>query len=296
MTAIEQDISSRKLTLEEFKATAISALTYLSLSISGEKVKDNYKLHFQTHSGHTKWLRPINQNLFIYDPVKFSESFVRFQELLVKMRLKGSEYTETDLSLIDSVLYTIQQSIGCCFDLVANANSGRKHVGNRFEELMRVMFDELSITNIHHVLRIPYKTEDGKKIYSCEMDLVISPFSEIKSSQSKIHDKEIVVSVKTTSKDRMGKMFMDKILMEQVMGHKQKVVGIFLNDVQRNKENSISYTLVSNLFMVYTHFITPLEGVYYLDPPPNAYKAPFDQYMKPFSHLVTKDIWDLLSS
>ena len=94
----------------------------------------------------------------------------------------------------------------------------------------------------------------------------------------------------------MGKMFIDKILLERFVEHNQKVIGIFLNDVQRKESNNISFTLVSGLFMVYSNFLTELEGVYYLDPPPNALKEPFNKYMKTFSELITKDIWSLLSS
>lgn len=94
----------------------------------------------------------------------------------------------------------------------------------------------------------------------------------------------------------MGKMFIDKILLEKFVRHKQKVIGIFLNDVQRKEADNISYTLVSGLFMVYTQFLTELDGVYYLDPPPNALKKPYNRHMSPFSKLITSDIWTLLSS
>jgi len=91
-------------------------------------------------------------------------------------------------------------------------------------------------------------------------------------------------------------MFIDKILLERFVGHPQKVIGIFLNDVQRKESNNISFTLVSGLFMVYTKFLTELNGIYYLDPPPNANKKPYSNYMKPFSELITKDINSLLST
>ncbi len=93
----------------------------------------------------------------------------------------------------------------------------------------------------------------------------------------------------------MDKMFIDKILPERFVKHDQKVIGIFLNDVQRKESNKISCTLVSGLFMVYSNFLTELEGIYYLDPPPNVFKEPFNKYMKPFSELVTHDIWNLRS-
>ncbi|MFW6248379.1 MAG: hypothetical protein ACOC4J_01255 [Bacteroidota bacterium] len=89
---------------------------------------------------------------------------------------------------------------------------------------------------------------------------------------------------------------MDRILMENFVHHKVKMIGIFLNDVQKKEKNNISYTLVSGLFMVYTRFLTELEGVYYLDSPPNVFKPPYSSHMRPFSELITTDIWKLLSS
>ena len=93
----------------------------------------------------------------------------------------------------------------------------------------------------------------------------------------------------------MGKMFIDKLLLEKFVGHKQSVIGIFLNDVQRKENNNISFTLVSGLFMVYTKFLTELQGIYYLDPPPNANKTPYNKHMKPFSQLITEDISKILT-
>jgi hypothetical protein len=57
----------------------------------------------------------------------------------------------------------------------------------------------------------------------------------------------------------------------------------------------ISYTFVSGLFMVYTKFLTELEGVYFVDPPPITWKNPYNQHIAPFSQLLAKDIWKLLS-
>jgi hypothetical protein len=128
------------------------------------------------------------------------------------------------------------------------------------------------------------------------MDLIISPYEIVKSTTKDLDKNEIIVSVKTTSKDRMGKMFIDKILLEKFVNHPQKVIGIFLNDVQRKEDNNISFTLVSGLFMVYSKFLTQLEGIYYLDPPPNSNKKPYSNHMKPFSELITTDLKNLLTS
>jgi len=93
----------------------------------------------------------------------------------------------------------------------------------------------------------------------------------------------------------MGKIFLDKLLMQKFAKHPVKVVGIFLNDVQRKNTDKISYTLVSGLFMVYTKFLTKLEGVYFVDPPPITKKAPYNKHISPFSKFIVDDIWKLLS-
>ncbi len=297
MSSLINDLQEKKNLFAEFENLTIRILEYLPNVLSEQvKMKNGYNIHFSQSAGTIKFIRPINQRLFIYSPELFKTKLTDFKELVEKLKDKQEYWTDLEKELIDSVLYTIQQSIGAGFDLLANPNSARKHVGNRFEELIRAFFTEIGIANKRTVLQIPYKTDEGEKTYKCENDLILSPFNKVKSTGKHLDEKEIVVSIKTTSKDRMGKMFIDKILLERFVNHSQKIIGIFLNDVQRKKDNDISFTLVSGLFMVYSKFLTELEGIYYLDPPPNASKEPFTKYMKPFSELVTKDIWYLLSS
>jgi hypothetical protein len=105
---------------------------------------------------------------------------------------------------------------------------------------------------------------------------------------------EIVISLKTSSKDRLGKIFIDKLLLNKFVGHEVKVVGIFLNDVQRKETNNISYTFVSGLFMVYTKFLTKLEGMYFIDIPPQTKELPYSNYISPFSKFIIEDVWKLI--
>ncbi len=296
MLPLDKDLQSQKSTIHEFEIITVRVLEYLPNVLSDFNEKNGYKIYSSLIAGTTKYIRPINQRLFIYSSNEFKSKFSEFKTLIEKLKTQNDNWDDSEKELIDSVLYTIQQSIGAGFDLLVNPNSARKHVGNRFEELIKALFTEIGIANKKTVLQIPYKTDEGEKTYKCENDLILSPFEEVKSTNKHLDEKEIVVSVKTTSKDRMGKMFIDKILLERFVKHDQKVIGIFLNDVQRKESDNISFTLVSGLFMVYSNFLTELEGVYYLDPPPNAFKEPFNKHMKPFSELVTKDIWYLLSS
>lgn len=296
MLSLDLDLQRKKLSLEEFYELSDRILHYIPNVLSGHKTKGNYRIYASNIAGITKYLRPINEELFVFDPKEFDAKFSEFKEIVARIKQGDRDFSDNEIRNIDQVTYTMQQSVGAALDLMVNPNSARKHVGNRFEELIKILFTEIGIENKRIILQIPYETDEGRKIYKCENDLILSPYSMVKSTSQSLDEREIVVSVKTTSKDRMGKMFIDKLLLEKFVGHKQKVIGIFLNDVQRKENGSISYTLVSGLFMVYTDFLIELQGIYYLDPPPNAYKEPYNKYMNPFSLLLTRDIWRMLAS
>jgi len=295
MIPLDQDLQTQKQNIEQFSDITLRVLQYLPNVLSKAEIKNNYTIFSSEIAGNKKFIRPINNNLFIKNPEVFQDNFSKLKEIFQKIK-NGDKVSDEEKDCIDGTLYTIQQSIGAGFDLLVNENSARKHVGNRFEELIKAVFTELEVVNKKIVLQIPYETDEGPKIYKCENDLILSPHHKVLSTVNSLDEKEVVVSVKTTSKDRLGKMFIDKILLERFVGHSQKVIGIFLNDVQRKSTNNISYTLVSGLFMVYSKFLTGLEGIYYLDPPPNALKQPFSSYMKRFSVLITEDYKKLLST
>ncbi|ELR70152.1 hypothetical protein C900_03837 [Fulvivirga imtechensis AK7] len=295
MLPLAEDLKQKKNSLIEFAAIAKRVLQHLPDVLTSFEEKNGYRLYVSKSGSTTKHVRPINYNIFIPDPESFADAFGEYEKITLKLKNRELHFNKEEKNIINNVLYTIQQSIGVGLDLFVNPNSARKHVGNRFEELIKAIFVDLDVTNKKIVLQIPYETDEGKKIYKCETDLILSPYTNVKSTNKYVDEKEVIVSVKTTSKDRMGKIFMDRILMEHFVGHNIKMIGLFLNDVQRKENNNISYTLVSGLFMVYTKFLKELEGVYYFDAPPNAFKSPYKRHMKPFSELLTKDLWELLT-
>lgn len=295
MVALNIDLQQRKSSLHEFYQLTERILHYLPNILSNYELKNGYRIYNSNIAGTIKYIRPINQNLFIFSSGEFEIRFPEFETILTKCK-REVPISKEEMGKINSVIYTIQQSIGAGLDLMVDPNSARKHVGNRWEELVKSIFTEIGIANKKVVLQIPYETGEGTKIYQCENDLILSPKAEVQSSSSTLDKNEVVVSVKTTSKDRMGKMFIDKLLLERFVGHDQKVIGIFLNDIQRKENSGVSYTLVSGLFMVYSKFLVELQGIYYVDPPPQATREPFNKYIKSFSHLISQDIWRLLSS
>ncbi|MEZ0130152.1 hypothetical protein AB9T88_10495, partial [Flavobacterium sp. LBUM151] len=88
MIALEEDLRQRKDTLNEFKNITLRVLNYLPHVLTGEKIKRDYKLHVSNSAGLTKALRPINQILFIYDPLIFEDDFNRLMALFSKMKIR----------------------------------------------------------------------------------------------------------------------------------------------------------------------------------------------------------------
>jgi hypothetical protein len=291
--ALLDDIVKPKTNLNDFKEITLRILNYYSEVVTESSEFSGYVLSSASSSGLTKNIRPYKKEQFILEAEKFRESYDQFIDVMKELK-SGNEISENDKPIIDNTVYTVQQAMGIGFDLLGESNSSRKLVGNRFEELLRIIFSALGFSVKRNNLKIPYKTEEGIKFYRCETDMIISSKSEIKSNSQSISPDELVVSLKTTTKDRMGKIFIDKLLMEKFIKHQIKVVGISLNDIQRKSTNKISNTFVSNLFMVYSEFLAELEGYYYMDLPKIAETAPYNERIFKFSRLVTKDIWKLI--
>jgi hypothetical protein len=294
MKSLTEELQTPKSTLEEFASLTERVLSHIENVITFQKETKKYFIYSSSSAGTTKYTRPVKKSLFYLRSNEFRDQFNGFINTLNKLKNKKRKFEVNYYTLIDQVIYTIQQSIGIGLDLLVNPNSARKHVGNRFEELIHLVISELGIANKKVILKIPY-SENKKNVYSCEIDLIFSPFNEVKSNSTQINPKEVVVSLKTTSKDRLGKIFIDKLLMEKFVGHDVKVVGIFLNDVQRKEKDNISFTFVSGLFMVYTKFLTKLESLYFVDMPPKTKESPYNQYIFPFSKFIIEDIWNLIT-
>lgn len=290
--SLAEDLQSSKSSLNEFADVAERVLLHLENVVTNHNESKGYSIYESSSAGSTKYTRPVNRRYFLAGDSDFRKEFEAVLNVFYELKKGKRSWSEDIYFSIDAVVYTIQQAIGAGLDLLSNPNSARKHVGNRFEELIRLIVSELGVANKKVVLNIPY-SEDKKGVYKCETDLILSPFDEVRSNAQHIDASEVVVSLKTSSKDRMGKIFIDKMLMQRFVDHDVKVVGIFLNDVQRKETANISYTFVSGLFMVYTKFLTRLEGVYFVDMPPKTWKRPFNQHIFPFSKFIIEDIWKL---
>ena len=111
---------------------------------------------------------------------------------------------------------------------------------------------------------------------------------------------KIIGSVKTSSKDRIDKIFVDKFLYNKLTNTAIPHIAIFLNDVQRKKarqENqySINTTFLSGHFKAYTIKLNQLDGVYYCDIRPNMITdSLLSQHIQTIDCFFYDDLWRLL--
>ncbi len=252
-----------------------------------------------------KVTRPLNTNLFIPTAHEFVAAFARFVAFLddLKRRQGARRDTSATTSYLESkeinkVIYTAQQSIGCVGDSFENENQSRKRIGQLFETLVKLVIKRLGLDCEPRTINLPIPGFPGYEM-SYELDLVFSRNKAIIASETKfIHSSEVVGSVKTTSKDRIDKIFLDKFLLQRLLGRQVPVVAIFLHDVQRARRGNsifgINSTFKTNHFLGYTVALNKLDGVYYVDPRPEmTTNERLREQIHDFQQFVTEDLWKL---
>lgn len=275
--------------------------------------------------GH-KITRPLNRDLYIETPNEFDEAFDRFSRFLTDLKEHQEKVTEQPgraeyigSNEINRVVYTVQQALGCVADSFENSNQARKRIGTLFETLIKIIIREVGLVCEPRTIKLPIPDHPGYTM-PYELDLVFSrnkailaaetdelaqeePIEEPEypspaSKASYIEQNEIVGSVKTTSKDRIDKIFLDKYLLTKLLGRDIPVIAIFLHDVQRARKGSsifgIAPTFKKNHFLGYTIALNRLDGVYYVDPRPDMVNDPqLREQIKDFQQFLVHDLWTL---
>lgn len=251
--------------------------------------ENNYRFFQYGKEGTFNVTRPINSDLMLSleDMDKDRE---RFFSILKNVKDKTSK-SKRSRKLINDFIYTCQQSIGAALDALPakESNKAKKINGDLFERFIRLIIAEIGIEVFESSLSIPVII-DGKEIMKMKYqhDLII-----------KVNDvTKAIGSVKTSSKDRIDKIFIDKLTYNKFADTNTPHFAIFLNDVQRKgKEHNygINTTFLSGHFKCYTFALNPLDGVYYLDIRPNMLTDnTLKEHVKTFDHFLLKDVWKFL--
>lgn len=294
--------------LEHYFTLCHTFLTFIAESQPTRIVSPNQHNYifyqYNQEYGH-KITRPLNTNLFIEWADEFKLAFERFITFLADLKgfqetvinQKGALYY-LESNEINRVIYTIQQSVGSIGDAFNNPNQSRKRIGQLFENLVKLVIREVGLECESRTITVPIPGYSGYQI-SYDLDLVFSRNKAIVASETNlIHPTEVIGSVKTTSKDRIDKIFLDKFLLTRLLGREVRVIAIFLHDVQRARQGQsifgINSTFKTNHFLGYTVALNRLDGVYYIDPRPEMLTdLRLREQIGDFQTFLLRDLWTL---
>lgn len=238
-----------------------------------------------------KVTRPYNSEL-LYTISEAKERYEEFRTVLHELLEFRGEAVIADSTVINRAVYTIQQSIGFALDAGTTRgvepNTARKINGDLFERLVYLLLKDIGVSCRSGVVNIPVKVDGHEQFkFTYQHDLIIEQDDVLK----------VVGSVKTSSKDRMDKIFIDKFLYCKLTETSVPHIAVFLHDVQRTKtkkenEFGVGATFLPGRFKGYTVRLNPLDGVYYLDLRPNMRTdSILREQIRDFHELVCSDIW-----
>ena len=241
-------------TLEQYITFCSRYLEFVETGLQARIVSQN-EVHYQffqyQQDGSFNISRPLN-SLLMYDAASFATEASQFTQTLEQLK-DGEQPSDGLRQNIIRTIYTIQQSIGAALDALpaGMSNQARKVNGDLFERFIRLLIVSLNVDCVSGTMQVPVKDSDGAELFksSYQHDLLISKDDELK----------IIGSVKTSSKDRIDKVFMDKFLYNRLTDTALPHIAIFLNDVQRKKtrrenEYGLSATFLPGHFKSQSHF------------------------------------------
>lgn len=230
--------------------------------------------------------RPIN-SLLMYNFEDFERQCLEFLRILIDVEANDNQESR---EIINRTIYTAQQCIGATLDALpaSRSNTARKINGDLFERFIRLIIATVGVSVTDGTVLIPVNINNETISMKYQHDLIIKVDENIKA----------IGSVKTSSKDRIDKIFVDKFLHNKLTKTDTPHFAVFLNDVQRNGSSGnykINSTFLSGRFKGYTVKLNPLNGVYYCDIRPNMLSETIlKDHIKTFDNFLFTDIWKFL--
>lgn len=286
----------RFIEIEDYIAFCKAYLEFIENGLQATIVSQNetqYRFYQYKEEGHFNITRPINSNL-MYGPHDISKIETDFLRVLSSVRELALD-DRANRSVITRGIYTLQQSIGAALDALPSgeSNRARKINGDLFERLVQLLLRAIGITCNTGTVQVPIYLEGELQFkINYQHDLLLYQGDELK----------VIGSVKTSSKDRIDKIFMDKFLYSKLTETTLPHIAIFLNDVQRKAtkradEYAINSTFLSGHFKAFTVKLNPLDGVYYCDIRPNMQRDNLlKQHIQTIDHFFCSDIWTLIEA
>lgn len=214
--------------------------------------------------------RPVRTDLFIREPKKI--------DAIVREVCDGPWKAGMARDL-ERLIYTLQQAVAIYLDLF-HPSAARKVVGTFFEAVIACALNRVSnLAVASGTVRIP----DVKQ--SIRTDLGLRRAGKV----------ILLAATKTSTRERLSQPFVQKRILEQAFSHPPKSILIVVGDVQRTGSSGVQHTFTAGQFLLYWKYITPLDGVFYIDVPPQAETTEFRGRLKRLWQLFESDLAALLS-
>lgn len=275
-------------TLGNYVEFAKYYLEFIETELQAELVaknENNYRFFQYRRDGEYNITRPVNSELF-FKLAEYENIAPNFENSLTNIRdIRDDEEARRN---INNFIYTTQQTIGCALDALPSSktNTSRKVNGDLFERLMQLVMRQLGFTIDSETLSVPVPKTAEKMNYQNDIEIKV--------------EGEIVAigSVKTSSKDRIDKIFLDKLMYNRLTNTDTPHFAIFLHDVQRaGKEPNYKtgQTFLTGHFKAYTIGLNPLDGVYYCDLRPiMKTDTLLKEHIKSLDYLLCEDVWKFI--
>ncbi len=269
-------------------------LAFLADGVQATIVSQNenhYQFFQYREDGHYNITRPINSHL-MYDTNDVTEVTQAFLPTLDEAKDLLAD-DNTSRQRLCRAIYTIQQSIGSALDALpaGESNRARKVNGDLFERLILLLIQRLGIQCRSGDVQVPIKVRGRVQCHmKYQHDLIVESGELVKA----------IGSVKTSSKDRITKVFTDKFLYNRITKTKTPHFAIFLNDVQRKNVKAegkygVSATFLPGHFKGYTIKLNPLDGVFYCDIRPNMTTDRFlRKHIDTIDKLFCSALWEMV--
>lgn len=275
-------------TLGNYVEFAKYYLEFIETELQAELVaknENNYRFFQYRRDGEYNITRPVNSELF-FKLAEYENIAPNFENNLTNIKdIRDDEEARRN---INNFIYTTQQTIGCALDALPSSktNTSRKVNGDLFERLMQLVMRQLGFTIDSETLSVPVPKTAEKMNYQNDIEIKV--------------EGEIVAigSVKTSSKDRIDKIFLDKLMYNRLTNTDTPHFAIFLHDVQRaGKEPNYKtgQTFLTGHFKAYTIGLNPLDGVYYCDLRPiMKTDTLLKEHIKSLDYLLCEDVWKFI--
>jgi len=267
MTLLEQIKMCRLRKKEEiFVIAGLAKQARLALQkekTSRIEVRNGGRKYFilKTSRGPEIYSRPIRYDLYIQDENEL--------KLATNEMAKGGN-SKSLLNNITRASYTFVQDIAAYLDIFESGGS-KKTLGTFFESQISVLIN--MVTGLE------------AKSGSIKLPGLEEKVSWDLSVKGKTHP-FLFVATKTSTRERLSQPFVQKLILSKALKKPIRAILVVIGDVQRVKKKQIQHTFTAGQFVLYSRFVERLDGVYYMDMPPQADKIAKDGLLMPFKNLL----------